>query len=154
MYIGKPGLLRANGRICSAALLVVAVALVVTALMAQGCASVASEKVPAPDIARSAAPSPAGAVGRPRLLEVGSESCMACKAMAEVLDDLRRTHGTRLQVDFVDVRKDEDAATRYGVQMIPTQIFYDAAGREAFRHTGFFGKDQILAKFAALKIGL
>jgi thioredoxin 1 len=31
--------------------------------------------------------------------------------------------------------------------MIPTQIFYDAAGNELFRHEGFFGKKEILAKW-------
>ncbi len=31
--------------------------------------------------------------------------------------------------------------------MIPTQIFFDADGRELFRHTGFYGKEDILAKW-------
>ena len=31
--------------------------------------------------------------------------------------------------------------------MIPTQILYDAAGRELFRHEGFFSREEILAAF-------
>jgi thioredoxin 1 len=38
--------------------------------------------------------------------------------------------------------------------VIPTQIFYDAAGRELFRHEGFFGKDDILAKWKELGVSL
>ena len=39
------------------------------------------------------------------------------------------------------------AGEAYGIRMIPTQIFYDAAGKELFRHEGFFGKEEILAKW-------
>ncbi len=38
--------------------------------------------------------------------------------------------------------------------MIPTQIFYDADGKERFRHVGFFGKDDILAKWKELGVNL
>jgi thioredoxin 1 len=38
--------------------------------------------------------------------------------------------------------------------MIPTQIFYDASGEELFRHTGFFSKEYILAKWKELGVKL
>jgi thioredoxin 1 len=38
--------------------------------------------------------------------------------------------------------------------MIPTQIFYDATGKELDRHTGFFGKEDILAKWKELGVDL
>ena len=38
--------------------------------------------------------------------------------------------------------------------MIPTQIFYDASGKELFRHTGFFGKEDILGKWKELGVEL
>jgi hypothetical protein len=38
--------------------------------------------------------------------------------------------------------------------MIPTQIFYDASGKERFRHEGFFSKEDILAKWTELGIDL
>jgi len=40
------------------------------------------------------------------------------------------------------------------VEMIPTQIFLDASGKELFRHTGFFGKEDILAKWKELGVDL
>jgi thioredoxin 1 len=59
-----------------------------------------------------------------------------------------------LQVEFVDVTKDPDAARKYGVKVIPTQVFFDATGRERFRHEGFFSKEDILAKWKALGMDL
>ncbi len=34
--------------------------------------------------------------------------------------------------------------------MIPTQIFYAADGKELFRHTGFYGREEILGKWKEL----
>ena len=38
--------------------------------------------------------------------------------------------------------------------MMPTQIFYDASGKELERHTGFFGKEELLAKWKELVVNL
>ena len=86
----------------------------------------------------------------PRLLELGSDKCMACKMMAPIIADLKTTYAGQLQVDFIDVWTDESAGEKYGVRMIPLQIFFDAAGNELFRHEGFFAKEDILAKWKEL----
>jgi thioredoxin 1 len=36
------------------------------------------------------------------------------------------------------------------IQYIPTQIFYDENGKQLYRHTGFFSKQQILDKWKEL----
>jgi thioredoxin 1 len=38
--------------------------------------------------------------------------------------------------------------------MIPTQIFFDADGKELFRHEGFFSKEDILAKWKEFGVGI
>ena len=80
--------------------------------------------------------------------------CQACLEMAKVLDALRASQGARLQVDFVDVFEQPQAHESYKVSLIPTQILYDAAGKEIFRHTGYFSHDDIIAKFRALGVKL
>jgi thioredoxin 1 len=70
--------------------------------------------------------------------------------MEPVLEDLKTEYAGRMQVEFIDVWKNREQAAQYGVQMIPTQIFYDAAGKELFRRSGFIGKDDILAKWREL----
>jgi len=70
--------------------------------------------------------------------------------MAPVLDELRREYAGVMDVVFIDVWKDPEAGTPYGVELIPTQIFFDGAGRELYRHQGFFAKDDILAMWKQL----
>ena len=67
--------------------------------------------------------------------------------MAKVLDALKASQGARLQVDFIDVFEEPDAADRHKISLIPTQILFDAAGKEIFRHQGFLSQDDILARF-------
>lgn len=90
----------------------------------------------------------------PRFLELGADKCIPCKMMQPILDELRAEYPGKLQVDFIDVWKNPKEADRYNVQGIPTQIFFDANGKEVFRHYGFYPKEDILAKFKELGIAL
>lgn len=86
----------------------------------------------------------------PRLLDLGADKCVPCKLMAPILEELKKEYAGKIDVEFIDVWKDPDAGKKHGVEMIPTQIFFDADGRELFRHTGFYGKEDILAKWREL----
>jgi thioredoxin 1 len=97
---------------------------------------------------------PAGDTALPRFVEIGSDTCTACKAMMPVLDALRDEYRGRLAVEFVDVWKNPEAATPYAVRIIPTQVFVDASGQALFRHEGFFSKEEILAKWKELGVDL
>jgi thioredoxin 1 len=90
----------------------------------------------------------------PKLLDLGANKCIPCKAMAPILEELKKDCAGKLEVEFIDVWKNPDAGKPYGIQMIPTQIFFDTNGKELFRHTGFLGKDDILAKWKELGIDL
>jgi thiol-disulfide isomerase/thioredoxin len=74
--------------------------------------------------------------------------------MAPILEELKKEYAGRLDVVFIDVWKNRDAGTPYGISVIPTQIFYDAAGKERFRHEGFIAKQEILKKFKELGVDL
>jgi thioredoxin 1 len=50
----------------------------------------------------------------------------------------------RVQVIFYDVWKDQAPAEKYGIQLIPTQVFLDQKGKEIARHVGLFPKEEIL----------
>lgn len=88
----------------------------------------------------------------PRLVDLGSTTCIPCKMMTPILEDIRKTYEGKLDVAFIDVQESPDAAKKYGISVIPTQIFFDATGREIFRHEGFFGKEDILAKWKELGV--
>jgi thioredoxin 1 len=83
--------------------------------------------------------------GLPVMLELGSDQCIPCKMMMPVLEDLKTSYGAKLTVHFLDVRKFPALSKLYNIKLIPTQIFYDASGKEIFRHEGFFAKEDILA---------
>ena len=90
----------------------------------------------------------------PRLVDLGADKCIPCKQMAPILEELKTTCAGQLEVEFIDVWKTSDAGDRYGIRVIPTQIFYDAQGNELFRHEGFFGKEDMLAKWHELGVDL
>jgi thioredoxin 1 len=83
----------------------------------------------------------------PKLLDLGATKCIPCKMMAPILGELAKEYKGQLDVQFIDVWKDQKAAKKHKIQTIPTQIFYDAKGKEFFRHVGFFPKVDILKAF-------
>jgi thioredoxin 1 len=90
----------------------------------------------------------------PRLVDLGADKCIPCKQMAPILEELKTAYAGQLEVEFIDVWKNPDAGSQYGIRVIPTQIFYDAQGNELFRHEGFFGKEDMLAKWQELGVDL
>jgi len=91
---------------------------------------------------------------RPRLVDLGAGKCIPCKMMAPILEEIKNEYKAKLDVDFIDVWKNPSEGKKYGIRMIPTQIFYDASGKELFRHEGFFSKEDILAKWKELGLNL
>jgi thioredoxin 1 len=90
----------------------------------------------------------------PRLLDLGANKCIPCKAMAPILEEMKKEYAGKLEVEFIDVWKDPDAGKPYKIQIIPTQIFFDATGKELFRHIGFYSKDDILSKWTEFGVDL
>ena len=84
--------------------------------------------------------------GKPVLLELGSHSCIPCKKMMPILNELS-TQQSEFTVSFVDVWQAEGKSEQYGIKSIPTQLFFDKDGKELFRHVGFYPKEDILAKW-------
>lgn len=90
----------------------------------------------------------------PRLIDLGAGKCIPCKMMAPILEELKKEYAGRMNVEFIDVWQNPDAGKQYGIDVIPTQIFYDADGKELFRHVGFFAKADILGKWKELGVDL
>lgn len=95
---------------------------------------------------------PASTAKLPKMVDLGAGKCIPCKMMKPILDDLKANYADRFTTVFIDVWENPDEGKKYGIEMIPTQIFYDAEGKERFRHVGFFGKEDILAKWKELGV--
>lgn len=90
--------------------------------------------------------------GLPRLVDLGSTTCIPCKELAPILEELKTEFKGKVSVEFIDVTKDAAAADEYKINVIPTQVFIDKDGKEVARHEGFYPKADILAQFEKMGI--
>lgn len=87
------------------------------------------------------------ASGLPRLVDLGADSCVPCRMMQPELSRLRTTMEGSLEVVFIDVYQDRNAASRYRIRVIPTQIFYSPEGVELARHEGYIDAEGMMRIF-------
>jgi thioredoxin 1 len=64
----------------------------------------------------------------PIIIDFGSDSCIPCQEMAPVLKNANEDYRGKAIIKFVDVWKYTDAANNFPVQVIPTQVFFNADG--------------------------
>jgi len=123
-------------------------------LASTGCGKAEPSGTAAP---QAAAPAPAAqsapqaavpATAKPRMIDLGAKKCIPCKMMAPILEDLMKNYADHFETIFIDVWENTEAGKEYGIKTIPTQIFFDAQGKELFRHEGFISKEDILKKWA------
>jgi len=91
-------------------------------------------------------------ISLPRLVDLGAGKCIPCKMMVPILDELKRDYSDQFAVEVIDVWEDPAPGRTYRIRVIPTQIFFDAEGKELWRHEGFLGKEDILNKWAELGV--
>ena len=85
-------------------------------------------------------------LGKPTVVEFGANACATCRDMKPVLEALRLEHGARISVLDVDILKARDYIARYRIQLMPTQVFFDAQGREIGRNMGKVSAGEILVR--------
>lgn len=90
----------------------------------------------------------------PKLIDLGSDECIPCIEMAPILEELKTEYAGVFQIKFLDIRKEPTWIEVYKIQVMPTQIFFDASGKELFRHEGFYSKEDILSKWTELGVEL
>jgi thioredoxin 1 len=88
----------------------------------------------------------------PKLLDLGSTTCIPCKKMAPILEEMKVAYEGKAVIEFIDINKNREATLKHKVTLIPTQIFFDTLGVEVFRHVGFFPADSISAHLKALGV--
>ena len=103
---------------------------------------------------RPATPASAPVASRklPRVVDLGADKCIPCKKLAPILEELKKEYEGRVIVEVIDVWKTPKAGEPYKIRVIPTQIFFDADGKEVWRHEGFLPKADFVAKFKELGV--
>lgn len=84
--------------------------------------------------------------GKPVLVDFGSNSCVPCRQIRPILKEISQEFSGRAYVLVIDVYKYQELSREYRVQLIPTLIFFDAKGKEVFRHMGAWDKTSIVNK--------
>lgn len=78
-------------------------------------------------------------------VELGSVNCIPCRQMQPVMKSIEEKYDGQVEVVFHDVWKPEERhyAQKYGIKLIPTQVFLDENGKEFHRHEGFYPEAEI-----------
>jgi len=92
------------------------------------------------------------APGKVVMIDLGAKQCVPCKLMAPIIAELQKEYSGKADIIFIDVWKQSDAVKKYMIQVIPTQIFFDADGREVYRHVGFMDKKSIVDVLSRLGV--
>ena len=90
--------------------------------------------------------------GRPTLADFGSVTCIPCKQMKVILDDLAIDYNGKVNIVIINVYEEPDIASNYGIMAIPTQIFFDKSGRPVAKHVGLFPKEDIIVQLRKMEI--
>jgi thioredoxin 1 len=86
------------------------------------------------------------ASGLPTIAEFGAATCASCREMKIVLDGVARKTVGKAHVLIIDISKDHEAAQAFRIQLMPTQIFFDAKGKEVGRHMGKLAEADVIAR--------
>jgi FKBP-type peptidyl-prolyl cis-trans isomerase 2 len=90
--------------------------------------------------------------GKPTLAEFGSTTCIPCKQMKPILEELATTYKDKVNIVIIEVYDNRDLTNQYKIMAMPTQVVFDNDGKEVTRHVGFWSKTDILAQFKQMGI--
>jgi len=90
--------------------------------------------------------------GRPTMADFGKGWCVPCKMMVPVLKQAAQDYWGKANIVFVELDEYADLGRGYRIATMPTQIFFDAKGKEVKRHMGYMGTEDIERELATLGV--
>jgi thioredoxin 1 len=90
--------------------------------------------------------------GMVTMIDLGATSCIPCKMMAPIMEKVEKDYRGKAAIVFIDVWKNKEQASRFGIRAIPTQVFYDEGGKEVYRHVGFMAEKDIVAQLKKMGV--
>ena len=90
--------------------------------------------------------------GRPTLAEFSWRTCIPCKQMKPILEEVTVEYQGKLNVVNIEVYEQKDLTHEYGIMTVPTQILFDSKGKEVIRHVGFWAKKEITTQLKKMEL--
>jgi len=92
------------------------------------------------------------AKGTVTMIDLGAKSCIPCKMMAPIMEKMEKKYAGKAVIHFYDVWEDREPAVRFGIRVIPTQIFFSMEAKEVYRHEGFMSEDDIVSQLTKMGV--
>jgi thioredoxin 1 len=90
--------------------------------------------------------------GRVVVADFGRGTCIPCKMMKPILEELAVTYKGKAEILILDISEYPDLVQKYEINLIPTQIFFDKSGKDVWFHEGFLEKDKIIEQLKELGV--
>ena len=90
--------------------------------------------------------------GMVTMVDLGAKKCIPCKMMAPIMEKMEKVYRDKAAIVFVDVWENREQAGRFGIQAIPTQIFFNSEGKEVHRHVGFMSEKEIVVQLKKMGV--
>ena len=78
--------------------------------------------------------------GKPTIIAFGMSHCYSCLTMSKIFAEIVQEH-PEYQIFSVDGQKERLVLRdKYGLKLMPVQLFFDEEGNEVLRHEGAYKK--------------